>query len=211
MQEFICTLALLPRSPPTTTKDLRGHFGSRWFYTLAQACEFPLVLLMSGAVIDLGDDVVDLTQGDASDGVLAEPGQFRKADAAEVSWDLDDDVFANTDNEDLTDWLGTTASAHTPAATGQPRAQRPRWKVGVLRDRTWEEAFGFDHEQGTPTGRDDEQHTTAQSSNGGGGEPTYVASSPAASDGTDTSPSDYTSRGWGYGWRTPATSIDSDE
>ena len=167
---------------------------------MAQACEFPLVLLMSGAVIDLGDDVVDLTQGDASDGVLAEPGQFRKADAAEVSWDLDDDVFANADNEDLTDW-----------ATGQPRAQRPRWKVGVLRDRTWEEAFGFDHEQGTPTGRDDKQLTTTQSSNGGGGEPTYVASSPAASDGTDTSPSDYASRGWGYGWRTPATSIDSDE
>ena len=68
---------------------------------MAQACEFPLVLLMSGAAIDLGDDVVDLTQGDASDGVLAEPGQFRKADAAEVSWDLDDDVFANADNEDI--------------------------------------------------------------------------------------------------------------
>ena len=178
---------------------------------LQPLAEFPLVLLMSGAVIDLDDNAVDLTQGDTSDGVLAEPSQFRKPDAAEVSWDLDDDVLANTDNEVLTDWLGTTASAHTPAATGQPRAHRPRWKVGVLRDRTWEEAFGFEHEQGTPTGRDDKQLTTTQSSNGGGGEPSYVASSPAASDSTDTSPSDYASRGWGYGWRTPATSIDSDE
>ena len=169
---------------------------------MAQVCEFPLVLLMSGAAIDLEGDVVDLTHVDTS---------LWQCDASEVSWDLDNDVFANADNEDLTDWLGAIASAHTPAATGQPRAQRPRWKVGVLRDRTWEEAFGFDHEQGTPTGRDDEQHTTAQSSNGGGEEPTCVASSPAASDGTDTSPSDYASRGWGYGWRTPATSIDSDE
>ena len=149
---------------------------------MAQACEFPLVLLMSGAVIDLGDDVVDLTQGDASDGVLAEPGQFRKADAAEVSWDLDDDVFVNADNEDLTDWLGTTASAHTPAATGQPRAQRPRWKVGVLRDRTWEEAFGFDHEHPPPasTPTSEEARRLAQEV-GRANQPAYAPSSASAS------------------------------